>query len=259
VARYDEYESVKVEFDKGVLTVSLNRPDHGNAIDGVMHTEFTNLFHDIRNDYDTRAVVLTGEGTEYFCNGPDIAWYLTFDEAISARVIREAKFIIQDLLNVPQPIVVALNGAAMGFGSSLAVFGDIIVAADNAVLGDKHVMMGVTAGDGGAWILPHVMGINRTKEYLFLGEELTADTLLELGVVSKVVPNSEVKVEATAIARKLADMPPSSLQWTKSAINRQLQFNGFLSADGAMGHAGWNWHQDDTRAIADQLRTHDLY
>ena len=247
---YSSYQTINVERDGPILQLTINRPDHENALDGQMHLEMTHIFHDVRSDYDAKVIVLTGAG-DFFLNTVDFDWYVTADSNDWLRVVREAKWIIQDILTVPQPIVVGLNGDANGFGCSLVSYGDIVVAAEDATMSDPHTKFGLVAGDGCAMTLPLMMGANRAKEYLMLGGKLSAQQLHEMGVVNRVVPREQLHDETMKVARELANMPTEAVQWTKATVNKMVQFSTLIGSDTALGHEGMSWYLPPARDVVE--------
>lgn len=244
---YADYERLKVDRDGEVLTITLDRPEHENAVDDVMHTEFSRIFTDVRAD-PAKVIVITGAG-DWFCHAGDFDWYLTIDEDEWLRVMREGKWIVHDAMTVPQPIVIAMNGNAFGFGCTLVGLGDVIVAAEGARLGDHHAGYGVVSGDGGGLLHPLSMGVMRAKDMYLMNRQFTADELHDMGIVKYVVPHDAVLSKAKEVALELASLPPQSLQWTKWTLNRLLQFSTMLTIDGSLGHQGWSWHLEAARRI----------
>lgn len=247
---YDGYERLLIDRDGEILTITLNRPNEENAVDAKMHTEFSTIFTEVRAD-PAKVIVITGAG-DWFCHAGDFEWYLTFDEAEWLRVMREGKWIIHDAMTVPQPIVISMNGNAMGFGCTLVGLGDIVVAAEGARLGDHHAGYGVVSGDGGALLHPLAMGSNRAKELYLMNREFSAEELKELGVVSQVVPKEELARVTREVAEELAALPAESLQWTKWSLNRLQQFSTMMTIDGSLGHQGWSWHLEAARKIQNE-------
>jgi enoyl-CoA hydratase/carnithine racemase len=258
---YEKYQALEVERDGDILTITLNRPDKKNSVDARMHDELSTVFHEVRAD-DAKVVVVTGAG-DTFCMrvvptpteaseasteptwrgaASDFDYYVDIDEEAWLRTVRQGKWIVQDMLAVPQPIIVGMNGHAMGLGSSLVCMGDFIIAAEGAYLADHHAPLGLVASDGGAMVLPLTLGLMRAKEYFMLGKEFPAEELRDLGLVHKVVPRDQLDSQLRQLAQQLAAMPTEALQWTKSTLNRMAQFSALLSLDGAMGHEGWSWH-----------------
>jgi enoyl-CoA hydratase len=135
----------------------------------------------------------------------------------------EARKIILDLLEVEQPIISAINGPATGLGATLALFSDVIFAAENARIGDPHVRVGVVAGDGGAIIWPWLVGAARAKEYLMTGDLLTAQEAERIGLINRVVPPDKLMSTAMEFATRLANGPTKAIRWTKVSVNKILR------------------------------------
>lgn len=154
-----------------VLTAALNRPAAGNAVNGVLHEELSRLFYDMQNDPDSDVLVLTGEG-RHFCAGGDIAWMQESidDPDVFLRMGQESRRIIYGQVELEKPLICRLNGAAAGLGASLALLCDVVIAAEDASIGDPHVSVGLVAGDGGSILWPQLVGFTRAKEYLLTGK-----------------------------------------------------------------------------------------
>jgi enoyl-CoA hydratase/carnithine racemase len=241
---YSRYKHLQIARHEDILTITLNRPERRNSVNAGMHTEFSTIFTDVRAD-SAKAIVITGAG-DWFSDNGDPDWLP--DEEEWLRIVREGRWMIHDAMSVPQPIVIALNGNAMGFGCSVVALGDIVIAASGSRLGDHHISSGVAAGDGGVAFFPLTMGVMQAKRMYLLEQELTAEELFEAGVIERVVPRSEILNAAYEVANRLAAMPTSSLQWTKWSLNRILQFSVMLSVDGAFAHEGWSRHLAAARA-----------
>lgn len=220
--QYDNYENITFNQSQGILTVTLNRPDALNATDEHLHRELSRVFADIAGDKETRAVILTGAGPA-FCAGGDLKHALSMNRDQTDAMIEEGHKIIMDILDVPQPIIAAVNGYAMGLGATLALFCDIVVASEEAVFADTHVVAGLVAGDGGAAIWPLLIGANNAKEFLMTGDRLTAAEARDMGLIRHVVPSSELMTVAREKAVRLATGPRMAIEGTKTTINRLLR------------------------------------
>jgi enoyl-CoA hydratase len=132
----------------------------------------------------------------------------------------------------PKPIIAKINGHAIGLGATIALFCDVTFAADHAKIADAHVVIGFSAGDGGAIIWPQLIGFNRAKEYLFTGEPILAPDAARLGLINYSVPAGELDLRVQLFARKVASMPPRAVQWTKATVNIGLKqlASGILDA-----------------------------
>lgn len=219
---FGAYEHLGFDRQDGVLTVRIARPEAKNAVNAALHRELSRVFADIRADTETRAVVLTGEGPAFSAGG-DLNWFREMDQGALDALFAEARRIVVDLLEVPQPVIAAVNGPAVGLGATLALFCDVVIAADDAVLGDPHVLVGVVAGDGGAVIWPWLVGVARAKEYLLTGRNVDAEEALRIGLVNRVVPAGQLEAEAAKLAAKLARAPVRAVQGTKAAVNSILR------------------------------------
>lgn len=243
---YSRYECLSVERDAKVLTVALNRPQALNAINAQLHTELSQVFADIAQDADTEAVVLTGKGRA-FCAGGDIKWFQDMTPAQLDALFAEARRIIIDMLEVEQPIVAAVNGPATGLGATLALFSDVIYAADNARIGDPHVRVGVVAGDGGAIIWPWLVGAARAKEFLMTGDLVSAGEAERIGLVNHVVPAGELLDTARAFAQRLANGPRLAIRGTKVSVNKILRDTVNLVLDTSLAIEKQCFHTEDHR------------
>lgn len=220
--KYENYENISFDRVAGVLTVTLNRPEALNATDERLHKELSRVFADITQDKETRAVILTGAG-KAFCAGGDLKHGLSMNREQTDAMVEEGRKIIVDILEVPQPIVAAVNGYAMGLGATLALFCDIVVASEDAVFADTHVVAGYVAGDGGAAIWPWLIGANNAKEFLMTGDRLSAAEARELGLIRHVTSAEDLMDEARKKAERLANGPRMAIEGTKMTINRLLR------------------------------------
>src|SRR5882724_4115336 len=173
-------------------------------------------------DQETHVVVLTGTGRAFSAGG-DIKWFQDMTPPQLEALFTEARKIIVDLLEVQQPIIAAVNGPATGLGATLALFSDIIFAADNAHIGDPHVRVGIVAGDGGAVIWPWLVGAARAKEFLLTGDLLTAAEAERIGLINHVVPADQLMTTAMALAQRFAIGPTQAIRGTKASVNKILR------------------------------------
>lgn len=220
--RYTHYQTLRFSQAGAVLTVTLHRPQALNAVNAVLHAELSRVFADIAQDTSVDAVVLTGEGRAFSAGG-DIEWFQHITATQLDALFVEARRIIVDLVELPQPIVAAINGVAAGLGATLALFCDVIYAADDSKIADPHVRIGVTAGDGGAVIWPLLVGLARAKEYLMTGDSIDAATAERIGLVNHVVPAAELVSRAQAMALRLADGSRMAVRTTKASLNKPLR------------------------------------
>lgn len=220
----DNYQTILIDKQpSGVALATLNRPQRLNAVDGAMHHELTQLWLDADADPEVKVLLVTGAGRA-FCAGGDFSGSgVPIGGGDDRAMMREARQIVDNLLDCSKPIVSAVNGYAMGLGATVALLADIVVASDKAVIADTHVKMGIGAGDGGQVIWPLLMGVNRAKYFLMTGERLTAQEALELGLVNFVVEHDAHLERAMTIARNLAEGPGKAISASKVPINKYIK------------------------------------
>ena len=233
---YDAYTHLKLTRRGPVLTVTIDNPPT-NAVTQAMHTELTTLFTTINADKDTKVVVLTGAGERTFSAGGDfnhMKGNLSDPRGI-VKAMREMVDVIYGLLRLEKPIIARINGHAIGFGATLALYCDLTYAAETAKIGDPHVAVGYTAGDGGSLIWPQLIGYARAREYLLTGDPLLGRDAAAIGLITRAVPAAELDATVDGMADRLAAGATVAINTTKQAINMVLrrQFEGVVEA-----HAG---------------------
>ena len=212
-----EFADLLYEVDDHIATITLNRPDRLNAISGPMLGALSEALQHANLDPDVRAVVLTGAGRG-FCSGLDLK-----DQSSGNGIGARPGYRLFDLHNSPpivinrmdKPMICALNGAAAGYGMDMALGCDIRIASENAKLGAVFAKRGVLPESGGCWYLPRLLGWAKAAEVAFMGDVLSAERSLELGLVNKVVPHDDLMTETMAMAHKIANNAPLSVQSTK--------------------------------------------
>ena len=256
----DDLKRIRIERHDGergatVLEVVIDRPDSDvNAVDGGLHDDLARLFAGLRGERDARAVLLTGAGRAFSAGG-DFAWFPELADRTTLESLRiDAKQLFYDLLDVPVPIVCALNGHAMGLGASIALLCDVIFMARSATIGDPHVRVGIAAGDGGTVVWPLAVGPARAKQYLLTGDPVTAEEAERIGLVNAVVDDTEVRGVALAFAQRLAAMPPLAVQYTKAAVNAAIKAQAAIAFDQAAAFEIATFATDDHREAVAALR-----
>jgi enoyl-CoA hydratase len=212
------FECIRIETDAGVSVVTLNRPDRGNAVNDVLHSELSTVFTHLRADEPTRVVVLTGAGDE-FCRGGDTNPERAYQTQTGLTPIQEARAIVESILDLEKPLIAAVNGNAQGVGATLASLADVAFMADDAILGDAHVLRNLPPGNGPTALWPLLVGLNRAKQLLMEGEMVTAGRAAELGLIHAAVGRAEVLPAAMALAQRWASGDMFALRATTVAIN----------------------------------------
>jgi len=244
--------------DGAVLTLTLNRPEKRNPIsDPDMIDALCAAMEAADADVDVRCVILTGAGSA-FSSGGDIAKMKAGEGLrahLPAQTRRNYKAGIQRLpllfeaLEVP--VVAAVNGPAIGAGLDLACMCDVRVAAEKARFAESFVKIGIVPGDGGAWLLPRIVGFSRATEMALTGDIIGAEEARAIGLVSRVVPAERLLDEAQAIAARIAANSPHAVRMTKRLLRegQGMTLRGVLemsAAYQALAHAT----QDHEEAIA---------
>lgn len=214
-----------IERDGAVLTVRLNSPETRNALTQPSQMEeFVSLCQQVRRDRSIKAMVLTGEGSA-FCAGGNVK-DMRERGGIFAGTPYEVRDSYRDsiqripvaLYDLDVPIVAAVNGPAIGAGLDLACMCDIRIASDKALFAESFVKVGIVPGDGGAWLLPRVVGLPRASLMAFTGDTIDAAKALEYGLVAEVVPADQLLPHAQAMARRIAGHPSHALRLTKRLL-----------------------------------------
>ncbi len=219
--------------DAGIATITLDRPDRLNALTFEVYAELRDLFPALVHHEPVKAIVITGEGRG-FCSGGDveaiIGELLKQDIPTLLAFTRMTGALIANIRAVPKPVVAAINGVAAGAGAVIALASDFRIAATDASLAFLFTRVGLAGADmGSAYLLPRVVGLARATELLMLGDRISADEALRIGLVNKVVPAEALMAEARSLAARLASGPSFALGMTKTLLNQELDAD-FASA-----------------------------
>ncbi|MGW3735380.1 enoyl-CoA hydratase/isomerase family protein [Streptomyces sp. NPDC005148] len=211
--------------DNGVSWITLNRPEAMNAVTWDQRERLIALLARASADPAVRAVVLTATGRG-FCAGADLRGAPSTGDRIPGDVARTirlgAQRLIAAVLDCEKPVIAAVNGTAAGIGAHLAFACDLVLAADSAKFIEVFVRRGLVPDGGGAYLLPRLIGPQRTKELMFFGDALPAAEAERLGLVNRVVPAEELTATARAWSQRLADGPTRALALTKQLVNASL-------------------------------------
>lgn len=209
----------------GVSWITLNRPEVMNAVTWEQRERIIGLLGSASEDPAVRAVVLTATGRG-FCAGADLRASPTAGDRLPgdvARMIRlGAQRLIGAVLDCEKPVIAAVNGAAAGIGAHLAFACDLVLAAEDARFTEVFVRRGLVPDGGGAYLLPRLIGPQRTKELMFFGDALPAHDAERLGLVNRVVPADALEETARTWANRLAAGPTRALAMTKQLVNASL-------------------------------------
>ena len=229
-----------------VLLLTLNRPEKLNACFSPMLAELGRVFSDADEDPQSNAIVLTGAG-HAFCAGGDVQEQKKAQEYTrsSPRIRGHGQEIIERILAVEKPLISMVNGLAFGLGAILALTCDISIAADDALIAERHVNVGLVAADGGTVIYPLLVGVNRAKEFLMRGSKISGKEGAEIGLVNHAVPLEDLRTFTMEVAAELANQMPYSVRATKTAINRMLRQQLLDQMDTTTAWQGLAHHRED--------------
>jgi enoyl-CoA hydratase/carnithine racemase len=207
-----------------IMVWTLDQPETRNALTGNnVAAELVQACEEVAKDTSVRVVVLTGAGPVFSSGGnvKDMQKYAS--NSIPTEVIRDEyrhgiQRIPKALYPLDVPVICAVNGAAIGAGLDLTCMCDIRIASENALFAESFIRVGIVPGDGGAWLLPRVVGMSKACEMAFTGEAINAQQALACGLVSRVVPAHELMNEAMALAQKIAANPGTVLRMTKRLL-----------------------------------------
>lgn len=206
-----------------VHVVRINRPEQFNAVNEDLHWAFAHIWDRLASDPDVSAVVTTGVGKAFSAGGDmDMFTRMIADPALRRSQFAEARRLFLAVIDFPKPLVSAVNGPAVGLGCSIALLSDLLVMGESSYLADPHVPVGLTAGDGGAAMLPLLVGMMKAKEYVLLGERITAAVADKLNLVTRVVSDEDVLDEALRLGERLSTLPAQAVQSSKKAMNLHL-------------------------------------
>ena len=218
------FEAIEIGRRGRVLTLTMNRPEALNAVNDPLHTDLARVFRFAARDRDSDVVVLTGAGRAFSAGG-DMDWLRASidDPAAFEHVAQDGKEIVYSLLDLEKPIIAKVNGPAVGLGATIALFCDVIFMAEDAVIADPHVRVGLVAGDGGAIIWPQLIGYARAKHYLMTGDPVRAPDALAMGLVNFVTRADQLDAAVEAYSDRLAAGAGKAIRWTKTSVNIGLK------------------------------------
>lgn len=208
---------IRLDTDGPVVTVRLDHPPM-NAFDTVQRDELAARVRELADARQVRAVVLYG-GERLFAAGADVKALATMDIDEVRGWNRALQRTFDEVARLPMPVVAAITGYALGGGLELALAADYRVAADDALLGQPEVQLGIIPGSGGTQRLTRLIGPSRAKNLLMTGRRVDAAEALRLGLVDEVVPAAEVHTAALRYARRLAEGPAAALEAIKEAVD----------------------------------------
>lgn len=213
-------DTLLVAREGGVITLTLNRPEAGNSLSRALLTELAEVARALHDDADARAVIVTGAGDKIFCAGADLKERATMAPEEVADVVTTIRETINAVARIPVPVIAAVNGAALGGGTELALACDIRIAASTATLGLTETSLAIIPGGGGTQRLARLIGPGRAKELIFTARRIDASEAARIGLVEDVVAPQDVLARARDLAGRIAANGPVAVRAAKEAIDR---------------------------------------
>ena len=241
------YETLRIEHESGIATVTLNRPDAANAINLPLARELHDAATNLDSDPDVRVVVVTGEG-RFFSGGGDLKDFSTRGEALPNYLRRITTYLhaaIGCFHRMDAPVIVAVNGTAAGGGFSLAISGDLVLARASAKFTMGYCSIGLSPDGTSSYFLPRLVGLRRAQELALTDRVLTADEARDWGLVTTVLADDEFEPQVHKLAKRLARGPTRAYGQTKRLLA------------GAFGHGLETQAEHETRSIATLAASHD--
>ena len=214
------YESILVDRADGVATITLDRPKVLNALNAALLAEVSRALTELENDPGVRAIIITGSGEKAFAAGADIGELNALPNAVEgARKARMGQEVTLQIERLSKPVIMAINGFALGGGCELAMAGDIRIASENAKFGQPEVNLGLIPGYGGSQRTTRLVGKGMAMFLCLSGDLIDANFAMQIGLVERVVPQAELMPAAKKLAQTIASKAPLAIAACKRAIN----------------------------------------
>lgn len=221
-----ELETLEYSLENQIARITLNRPEQRNAVNAAMRDELLALLHEAQTNPEIRAVILTANG-KGFCTGADLSGPRREGPSgpgVTRMLMKtSSQRLIRALWELEKPVVAAVNGVAAGLGAHLAFACDFVIAAESARFIEIFVRRGIAIDAGGAFLLPRLIGLQKAKELVFLGDDLPAAEAQAAGLVSKVVADDQLQTAAAELAARLAAGPTLAIGLSKRLLQRSLE------------------------------------
>ncbi len=221
----DEWHHFRFDVDRGVATVTFDRPDRLNALTFDVYADLRDLLGEVEHRDDVSVLVITGTGRG-FCSGGDVDEIIGPLQEMDSRDLlaftRMTGAVVERMREVPLPIIAAVNGVAAGAGAVIALAADFRLLAESASFRFLFTRVGLAGADMGcAYLLPRLVGLGRATEMLMLGDKVDAAHAERVGLANRVVPDGDLGAAAEALARRLADGPVFAFAATKTLLSRE--------------------------------------
>jgi len=211
------FQTLRLSIEAEIAEIVFTRPDLLNRFDAIAHRDFVAALGLVGASTSARVLIVAAEGRAFSAGG-DFEEILEANRspALRARMTRDARDVLNGIVDLPIPVVAAVQGAAVGLGATIAGVSDIVVSWRGAKIADTHVVVGIVAGDGGIVAWSQAVGINRAKRYLLTGDMITGEQAYQFGLVTELVDTPEAVLPAArAIAARICALPADGVNGTK--------------------------------------------
>jgi len=217
------YENILFDKKNSIAYVTVNRPKVLNALNMATMEELRAAFHDIKNDAELRAVILTGAGEKAFIAGADIGELAQNTGPAAKEYTLRGQSVVNLIENLGKPVIACINGFALGGGCEIAMACTMRLASETAKLGQPEVKLGIIPGYGGTQRLPRLVGKGIAMQLLLTGEMITAQEAYRIGLVNEVTASADLIPRAETIAQKIIANGPLAVQYTMEAVNKGME------------------------------------
>ena len=238
----DIEKSIKFQVENNVAWITIDNQKKGNGLTPDMRDHLIDLFESFNGQFEVRSAVITGAGEKFFCTGADLSASRQNNdrsEGTPSSITGEIRRMMLDgsiklmnsVLDCEIPVIASVNGTAAGIGAHLAFCSDLVVTADTARFIEIFARRGLVPDGLGAWILPRLIGIQKTKELMFFADDVSAEEALRLGLCNRSVTASELETKSREWAERLASGPSRSYMFTKWMLNKSLDVDRITLAE----------------------------
>jgi enoyl-CoA hydratase len=218
------YETIIYQKKDAVARITLNRPEALNSLNRTMLLEIGEALEDSEKDNAIRVVVIAGSG-KAFCTGVDLKF--AKEELATSQAEQDFfrlgnEVMLRRIEKMPKPVIAAINGYAMAGGFEILSVVDLAIASEDAVIGDRHMKVGLLAAGGAYYRVPLLIGIRKAKELIFTGKTLTGKEAEQIGLVNRAVPSDKLESTVDELAAELAELSPVAMRISKALINNTM-------------------------------------
>jgi methylglutaconyl-CoA hydratase len=206
-----------------IATILLNRPEKANSLSVQMLTELQEIIQNIKYNRSIRCVIITGAGEKAFCAGADLKERATMNDQEVRKTVALIRKTINDIEELPKPVIAAINGVALGGGTELALACDIRIAGENAVLGLTETSLGIIPGAGGTQRLTRLIGKGKAKELIYTAKKVSANEAKQIGLVEYV--EEDFLEKAYSLAQLICKNAPIAITQAKLAIDKGCEMD----------------------------------